>query len=159
MPLAIFQNGFHPYRPVSYTHLDVYKRQHTVLAFAAMGAIVLCAIVMFKNGAMAGVANGTFRMPIVNVDVPLSGGTLPGMAALCIGIFNSIMFPTIFTTTLERSTAPASATSGLLCVAIVGGAFVPLAFGALKDATNSYSLAFIVPLICYACLLYTSRCV
>ncbi len=127
---------------------------HTVLAFAALGAIVLCAIVMFKNGAIAGVANGSFRMPIVNVDVPLSGGTLPGMAALCIGIFNSIMFPTIFTTTLERSTAPASATSGLLCVAIVGGAFVPLVFGALKDVTNSYSLAFIVPLICYAYILW-----
>ena len=127
---------------------------HTVLAMAALGAIVLCLIVVAKNGAAGGVASGSFNMPLVNVNVPISAGTLPGMAALCVGIFNSIMFPTIFTTTLERSSAPASATSGLLCVAIVGGAFVPLVFGMVKDATTSYSLAFIVPAICYGYILW-----
>ena len=43
-----------------------------------------------------------------------------GYAALAIGFFNSIMFPTIFTITLERSGVSQSATSGLLCVAIFG---------------------------------------
>jgi FHS family L-fucose permease-like MFS transporter len=127
---------------------------HTVLALAALGAIVLCLIVVTYNGTAASVATGSFTMPIVNVIVPISEGTLPGMAAICVGIFNSIMFPTIFTTTLERSSAPASATSGLLCVAIVGGAFVPLLFAAVKDATSSYSLAFIVPALCYGYILW-----
>ena len=51
------------------------------------------------------------------------GGVSAGFVALAIGLFNSIMFPVIFTLTLERSSASDEATSGLLCTAIVGGAF------------------------------------
>ncbi len=69
--------------------------------------------------------------------------------AISIGLFNSIMFPVIFTLTLERSTAPAPATSGLLVMAIVGGALVPLVFARVADATVSRSTAFFVPMICY----------
>lgn len=69
--------------------------------------------------------------------------------AISIGLFNSIMFPVIFTLTLERSTAPAPATSGLLCMAIVGGALVPLVFAKVADLTASRSTAFFVPMICY----------
>ena len=69
--------------------------------------------------------------------------------AISVGLFNSIMFPVIFTLTLERSTAPAPATAGLLCMAIVGGAFVPLLFARVADFTASRSTAFFVPMICY----------
>ena len=77
------------------------------------------------------------------------GGVTAGYVALAIGLFNSIMFPVIFTLTLERSTASDEATSGLLCTGIIGGAFVPLLVGAVSDAT-SYTVAFIVPAACYA---------
>lgn len=80
------------------------------------------------------------------------GGVAAGYAALGIGLFNSIMFPVIFTLTLERSTASKEATSGFLCFAIVGGAFVPLVVGAVSGAT-SYATAFVVPAACYAMLL------
>jgi MFS transporter, FHS family, L-fucose permease len=60
-------------------------------------------------------------------------GDVASYAALSIGLFNSIMFPVIFTVTLERSTAPAAATSGLLCLAIVGGAILPFFFGKIAD--------------------------
>ena len=73
-------------------------------------------------------------------------------AALGIGLFNSIMFPVIFTLTLERSSASKEATSGFLCFAIVGGAFVPLLVGAVSGAT-SYATAFVVPAACYLVLL------
>jgi len=53
------------------------------------------------------------------------GGVPAGYAALSIGLFNSIMFPVIFTITLERSTASEEATSGFLCFSIVGGAAIP----------------------------------
>lgn len=79
------------------------------------------------------------------------GGVAGGFVALSVGFFNSIMFPVIFTLTLERSSAPVESTSGLLCTAIVGGAILPLIVGALSDAT-SYSTALIVPACCYACL-------
>jgi MFS transporter, FHS family, L-fucose permease len=72
-----------------------------------------------------------------------------GTMALLIGLFNSIMFPVIFTLTIERSVAPPSATSGLLCMAIVGGALVPLVFAGVTDWTGSRFTAFLVPAVCY----------
>jgi FHS family L-fucose permease-like MFS transporter len=78
-----------------------------------------------------------------------SGGPVAGYAAIAIGLFNSIMFPTIFTLTLERSTASHAATSGLLCVAIVGGAFLPQLYGKLADA-GGIGFAYLVPAAAYA---------
>ncbi|WP_231462882.1 glucose/galactose MFS transporter [Sphingomonas sp. URHD0057] len=83
------------------------------------------------------------------VTVLTGHGPVAGYAALAIGFFNSIMFPTIFTITLERSGVSQSATSGLLCVAIFGGALLPLAVGALADRFG-LSAAFAVPLVGYA---------
>jgi FHS family L-fucose permease-like MFS transporter len=79
------------------------------------------------------------------------GGVPAGWAALSIGLFNSIMFPVIFTITLERSSASEEATSGFLCFSIVGGAVLPLIVGLVSEHT-SYVTAFIVPAVCYAVL-------
>ena len=79
------------------------------------------------------------------------GGVPGGYAALSIGLFNSIMFPVIFTITLERSSASEESTSGFLCFSIVGGAILPLIVGLVSQHT-SYVTAFIVPAICYAVL-------
>ncbi|BBC71003.1 glucose/galactose MFS transporter [Altererythrobacter sp. B11] len=78
----------------------------------------------------------------------LLGGGIGGYAALAVGLCNSIMFPTIFTLTLERSTASEEATAGFLCTAIVGGAFLPLLAGAISDAAG-YAQSFILPALCY----------
>jgi FHS family L-fucose permease-like MFS transporter len=83
--------------------------------------------------------------------VVVVGGVGAGYVALCIGLFNSIMFPVIFTLTLERSSASEEATSGFLCTAIIGGALIPPLVGAVSGAT-SYSTALIVPALCYAFL-------
>lgn len=77
------------------------------------------------------------------------GGGTGAYVALTIGFFNSIMFPVIFTMTLERSSAPASATSGLLCMAIVGGAALPVISGKIADLAGSLTPAFVVPMIGY----------
>ena len=76
-------------------------------------------------------------------------GPVAGYAALAIGLFNSIMFPTIFTITLERSGVSQSATSGLLCLAIFGGALLPIAVGRIAD-TFGLSASFVIPLAAYA---------
>lgn len=77
-------------------------------------------------------------------------GFTAGYAAIAIGLFNSIMFPTIFTLTLERSSAPPAATSGLLCMAIVGGAVLPLLAGRIADGAGGVlNPAFYVPLCAY----------
>ena len=81
------------------------------------------------------------------------GGVTAGYVALAIGLFNSIMFPVIFTLTLERSTATEEATSAMLCTGIIGGALIPLLVGAVSDAT-SYTFAFLVPAACYLMLCF-----
>jgi uncharacterized MAPEG superfamily protein len=77
------------------------------------------------------------------------GGPTAAYAALSIGLFNSIMFPTIFTLTLERSTAPTSATSGLLVFGIIGGALLPQVAARIADAAGALQPAFIVPMLGY----------
>jgi FHS family L-fucose permease-like MFS transporter len=80
--------------------------------------------------------------------VSQSHGELAAYAALSIGLFNSIMFPTIFTITLERSTATVAGTSGLLCMSIVGGAFIPQVVARIADAGHLHA-SYFVPMICY----------
>ena len=83
------------------------------------------------------------------VTVLIAEGPIAGFAALAIGFFNSIMFPTIFTLTLERSGVSQSSTSGLLCLAIFGGALLPIAVGGMADSFG-LSASFVVPLAAYA---------
>ena len=76
-----------------------------------------------------------------------------GVAALLlllgVGFFNSIMFPTIFTLAIEDLGEGKPQGSGLLCTAIVGGAFIPPAVGALVDGMGFHA-AFLLPMVCYA---------
>lgn len=100
-------------------------RATQLLSVCGMMAAILCATVLFGHGPAT------------------------GYAALSIGFFNSIMFPTIFTITLGRSGVSQSSTSGLLCVAIFGGALLPVAVGTIADRFG-LSAAFIIPLAAYA---------
>lgn len=100
----------------------------TLLIVFTTLAAVLCAVVTQTDGATA------------------------AFAALAVGLFNSIMFPAIFTLTLERSTAPASATSGLLVFGIIGGAVLPLVAGRVADMAGTINPAFFVPLVGYILL-------
>jgi MFS transporter, FHS family, L-fucose permease len=88
---------------------------------------------------------------VMSLVAGFSTGWLAAGAAIGIGLFNSIMFPVIFTLTLERSTASQAATSGLLCTAIVGGAFLPLAAGAVADQAG-LGFALIVPALAYGAI-------
>src|SRR5262249_40677346 len=85
---------------------------------------------------------------VLCLTVWLASGPAAAGAALVAGLFNSIMFPTIFTLPLERSTASAAATSGLLCVAIIGGAILPPLTGFIADRANMH-VAFLVPMVAY----------
>jgi MFS transporter, FHS family, L-fucose permease len=127
---------------------------YVMLGIFAIGAIALCSYIISTNGSVPTDLNQTFTVPFVGVSMELTTGVYIGFAALLIGLFNSIMFPTIFTLTLERSTAPTSATSGILVMAIVGGAFLPLVFAQIADMTGSRQLGFIAPLLCYVYVLW-----
>jgi FHS family L-fucose permease-like MFS transporter len=60
------------------------------------------------------------------------------------------MFPTIFSLACEKLGPRAADGSGIINVAIVGGAVIPLLTGFVADTTGSLSLALILPAICYA---------
>jgi len=113
-----------------------------------IGAILLTRV---RAGVLLTV-NTAIAATLCLVVTQTTGGTA-AYAAIAVGFFNSIMFPTIFTLTLERSGAPASATSGLLCTAIVGGAVLPYIAGHLVDDTAAvFNPAFYVPLAGYLLL-------
>jgi FHS family L-fucose permease-like MFS transporter len=67
---------------------------------------------------------------------------------LAVGLFNSIMFPSIFTLGIEGLGPLTGRGSGLLVFAIVGGALIPLAEGRLTDNIGIHH-AFVIPAICY----------
>ena len=69
-------------------------------------------------------------------------------AILAIGLFNSIMFPTIFTLAIQGLGRRTGEGSGVLCMAIVGGAIVPVAMGWLAD-NASLLYSFALPFACY----------
>jgi MFS transporter, FHS family, L-fucose permease len=80
----------------------------------------------------------------------LSAGALAMWSMIAIGLFNSIMFPTLFTLGIEGLGSMTSKASSLLVMAIVGGALVPQAQGILADALHRLQPAYLLPLICYA---------
>jgi FHS family L-fucose permease-like MFS transporter len=89
-----------------------------------------------------------------------SSGAVAAIAVLAIGFANSIMFPTIFALAVEDLGEETPNGSALLCMAIVGGAIVPLLYGTAADRFG-LSSALIVPAICYVLIAgyawFTSR--
>ena len=132
-----------------------------MLTLVASGASILCAIVIATYAMAPSALGGSITLG--GTAIPVTTGFLPALAAISLGLFNSIMFPTIFTVTLERSSAPASATSGLMCMAICGGGIISLVYGGAIDLfghlvpVGARSLAFVVPLVCYLYVLWFAR--
>ena len=97
-----------------------------VLASVAVGAIVLIAISTTTTGAVS------------------------GYSLLAIGLMNAIMFPTIFSLACEKLGSRAADGSGIINVAIFGGAVIPLLTGVIADVSGSLAVAMVLPAVCYA---------
>ena len=80
-------------------------------------------------------------------------GVIALWSVVAIGLFNSVMFPNIFTLGIEKFEALTGKVSSLLVMAIVGGAVIPLAQGALADRFGVQP-AFILPLLCYLYIVF-----
>ena len=89
---------------------------------------------------------------LVTIAATMSGA-LAMWAIIAVGLFNSIMFPTIFSMALNKLGPQTSQGSGLLCMAIVGGALVPFGQGYLAD-TIGLQPSFFLPAACYAFILF-----
>ena len=94
---------------------------------------------------LAGFAGMAVALLLTAANAP---GQLAGWALLAIGLCNSIMFPTIFSLACEGLGSRMAEGSGIICVAIVGGAIVPLLTGGTADHVG-LKLALAVPVACY----------
>jgi FHS family L-fucose permease-like MFS transporter len=83
----------------------------------------------------------------------LTTGHVAMWTILAVGLFNSIMFPTIFTLAVDGLGKHTGQGSGILCMAIVGGAIVPVIQGAFADRIGIHH-AFFLPILCYLYILY-----
>ncbi|MGH8053947.1 MAG: L-fucose:H+ symporter permease [Stenotrophomonas sp.] len=83
----------------------------------------------------------------------MSAGQTALYCIVATGLFNSIMFPTIFALGIERLGPLTNKASSLLIMAIVGGAVIPLLQGVLADRIGLHH-SFIVPLLCYGYVIF-----
>ena len=81
------------------------------------------------------------------------GGHTAMWTILAVGLFNSIMFPTIFSLGVAELGPLTSTGSGILTMAIVGGAILPVIQGVIADRAGLHH-AFILPVICYVYIVY-----
>ena len=100
-----------------------------VLAFNSCAAVLLVLVAIFASGQIA------------------------MWSILLVGLFNSVMFPTIFSLAVTGLGKHTSQGSGILCLAIVGGAIIPLIQGLLADSIGVQN-SFFLPILCYGFIAY-----
>ncbi|MBA4778007.1 MAG: glucose/galactose MFS transporter [Sphingomonadales bacterium RIFCSPHIGHO2_01_FULL_65_20] len=96
---------------------------------------------------LAAVAAGAITLILVSTSTQ---GMVSGYSLLAIGLMNAIMFPTIFSLACEDLGPRAADGSGIINIAIFGGAVIPLATGAIADLSGQLGLALVLPALCYA---------
>ena len=156
--------------------LLVGKNISEVSSNAVLGSFVT----LYWGGAMVGRFVGAFLMRFVSsgkllmifgflaitmiVISVISSGITAMFAILAVGLFNSIMFPTIFSLALDGLDNLKAQASGLLVMAIVGGAFIPKIIGTVADSFGTddsglstgsgLGMAFLCLVLCYAYIAY-----
>ena len=132
-------------------------------------AIVGAFVVFYWSGAMVGRFIGAYLtkviaptkvlsifaiLAITMIIISINSHGLTAMwSILAVGLFNSIMFPTIFTLTLDGLGDLKPQASGLLCTAIVGGAIIPPLYGYLTDGFG-FKLALLLLILCYGYIVF-----
>jgi FHS family L-fucose permease-like MFS transporter len=132
-------------------------------------AIVGAFVVFYWSGAMVGRFVGAYLTRVIKPTIVLSifaalavlmllismntVGLTAMWAIIFVGLFNSIMFPTIFALTIDGLGDLKPQASGLLCMAIVGGAVIPPAYGFLTDKIG-FKLALFLLIACYGYILF-----
>nr|WP_233993094.1 sugar MFS transporter [Porphyrobacter sp. LM 6] len=116
---------------------------------ALVGRVIGSAVLRFISPGMVltGVAMGAIALVLFSIS---TGGVMSGYSLLAVGLMNSIMFPTIFSLACEKLGAKAPDGSGIINIAIFGGAVIPLLTGVLADASGSLGIAMLLPIACYA---------
>jgi FHS family L-fucose permease-like MFS transporter len=158
--LASFKNDIYKYLIIALisviTFITVFGIYGIDQAFINIGLIAVNFFVLLLGRFIPNRTVGLYAGSVV--ILLLMGAFLEGhiamWAIIAIGLFNSIMFPTIFDLAIKGLGVHTSQGSSLLVMAIVGGAIIPPLQGLFADITGSFQLSFLVPIICYAYILY-----
>jgi FHS family L-fucose permease-like MFS transporter len=121
-------------------------------AGAMVGRFIGAAVMQKISGGAVLAFNASMAAGLLLIAI-VGQGSIAMWSILLIGLFNSIMFPVIFSLGVNQLGDRTSEGSGILCLAIAGGAIVPLAQGFLAD-TLGLQLAFILPLLCYLYIVF-----
>ncbi len=132
-------------------------------------AVVGVFVTFYWTGAMIGRFIGSYLTKIINPAKVLSIfaacaiglilisnltiGLVAMWAIIAVGLFNSIMFPTIFSLALHGLNENKPQGSGVLCTMIVGGAIIPPAYGFLTDLYD-FKIALVLVMLCYGYILF-----
>jgi FHS family L-fucose permease-like MFS transporter len=119
---------------------------------AMVGRFIGSAILQkVKTGTVLGIA-AFCACTLVLVSM-LTTGHIAMWSIILVGFFNSIMFPSIFTLGIAKLGPRTGDGSGLLIMAIVGGAIIPVVQGAIADRFGVHH-AFVLPVLCYLYIAY-----
>jgi FHS family L-fucose permease-like MFS transporter len=152
----------------------VVSRFHADISSIDAKAVVGSFVTFYWGGAMVGRFVGSYLTRVFRPNKVLSifGGlailfvlismSTTGLVAmwsiLAVGLFNSIMFPTIFSLAIEDLGELKPQGSGILCTAIAGGAFIPPLYGFFTDLAG-FKMAFVLILCCYGFIVFYGRVV
>lgn len=120
---------------------------------AMVGRFIGAALMQKINPGKLLAVNGAIAMVLVLATMLLTG-KVAMWTILAVGLFNSIMFPTIFTLAINKLGIHTAQGSGILCMAIVGGAIIPLIQGVIADSSIGLHQSFILPVLCYIYIAY-----
>ena len=134
------------------SHGDAAKYVSFYWGGAMVGRFIGFAVMRKVSPGKALAFNAACSIALILVAV-FGSGMVAMWAILAVGLCNSIMFPTIFSMALHKLGSLTGQGSGILCMAIVGGALVPFAQGFLAD-TVGLQLSFLAPAACYLFILY-----
>ncbi|MDM8160683.1 sugar MFS transporter [Labilibaculum sp. K2S] len=119
---------------------------------AMVGRFIGSAIMQKVSASKVLAFNSVMVVALVVVSM-LTNGYVAMWSLVLVGLFNSIMFPTIFTLAIDGLGRYTSQGSGILCLAIVGGAIIPMIMGVLADNFGLRN-AFALTIICYGYILF-----
>ena len=135
-------------------------------------AVVGAFVTFYWSGAMIGRFIGSYLTKIYSPNKILSYFAIGALAMillsmcsvglismwsiLAVGLFNSIMFPTVFTLSIQGIDKLKPQASGILCTMIVGGAIIPPLYGLCADIVG-FKIAFFLLLTCYSYIFYFAK--
>ena len=133
-------------------HSEAYHYVSIYWGGAMVGRFIGAAVLRFASPGKTLAFNSLLAIALVLTAV-LGKGGVAMWAILAVGLCNSVMFPTIFSMALNGLGKYSGQGSGILCMAIVGGAVVPAVQGQLADVVGLQA-SFLLPAACYAFILY-----